>query len=251
MFFKTLEFKKKKDFLKQFDKFQKRSQLKHENIIQLKNLHIKVDEDIFNTSYRIYLFIDYTNVSLVDFLSKEKKNKLNPRLHFSLFEAFFVLNGLIKALKFMFNNQMVSSIQPENVFFTKKMSCKIADSQLFGFEDPIRKIRKNKKSLVYLAPEQLQEMSKHNVKEGIQKSPDDHFEFLDKKKIAIFQLGVILISLLLNESQLSLFDYKYKAIKVEMLQMQLNQISTLYNEDICNIVSGMVELDPLQRMEIQ
>ena len=94
-------------------------------------------------------------------------------------------------------------------------------------------------------------MSKHTVKEGIQKGVDDHFEFLDKKKIGVFQLGIIIISLLLNESQLNLFDYKYKAIKVEMLQMQLNQIATLYNEDIQNIVSGMVEMDPQQRMDIQ
>lgn len=185
----------------------------------MNNLHIKVDEDIFNTSYKIYLFIDYSNVTLSDYLSKDKKNKLNPRLHFSLFEAFFIMSGLIKSLKFMFNNQMLTSIQPENVFFTKKMSCKIADSQLFGFEEPIKKIRKNKKSLVYLAPEQLQEMSKHTVKEGIQKSADDYFDFLDKKKIGVFQLGIIIISLLLNESQLSLFDYKYKSIKVDMLQM--------------------------------
>lgn len=88
-------------------------------------------------------------------------------------------------------------------------------------------------------------MSKHTVKEGIQKSGDDYFDFLDKKKIGVFQLGIIIISLLLNESQLGLFDYKYKSIRVDMLQMQLNQISSLYNEDICNIVSGMVEIDPL------
>ena len=80
-----------------YNQFKKRIDLKHDNIIQLTNMHIRVDEDIFKTKYYLYLIFDYCITSLENYLtvSQKKQEKIVEM------EVFFILENLVNGALYL------------------------------------------------------------------------------------------------------------------------------------------------------
>lgn len=70
----------------------------------------------------------------------------------------------------------------------------------------------------------------------------DHI--VDSDKASVFQIGMICLQLLLNESQSSMYDYKFKVIKWDLLTIQINQVKTAYGENMADLLAQMLSEQP-------
>ena len=73
---------------------------------------------------------------------------------------------------------------------------------------------------------------------------------VDNDKASVFQLGMIILQVLLNESQASLYDYKFKVVKWDILQIQVNQVKTQYGEPLADLLIMMLEQEVEQRVSL-
>ncbi len=80
-----------------YNQFKKRLDLKHENIIQLTNMHIKVDEDIFKTKYYLYLIFEYCITTLENYLTIQQKSHEK----ISDMEQFFIMESLVNGALYL------------------------------------------------------------------------------------------------------------------------------------------------------
>lgn len=182
-FMKSQKFDNKKSFMKSYKQMKDRLELQHENIVMLKDMHIKIEEQILVTKYKLYLILDYCVCTLEQHLQKNGKGKKKTGGMVAVVgnehdewlgetEAFYMLEQLVEGAIYLEDKGLNrGDIQTTNIMLDSHKNVKLVDCMLFKEPHSLMTIQKAPHSkqakCLYLAPEQLVHLSsnKHGTTE--------------------------------------------------------------------------------------